>query len=183
MTFDHEVKKQMDECVERFKNELRSIRTGRAHPGMLDNITVEVYGTQMNIKSLANVTVRDREILITPFDRSNLSSIAKGIETADMNLRAIVEGKEYVRVPVPELSEETRKGMVKLVRKKQEEAKVSIRGIRRDANTKVRELKEGGEIPEDAKNKLEKRVQELTDEYCRSIDRLSGEKEKEIMTL
>ncbi|MCI5051554.1 MAG: ribosome recycling factor [Simkaniaceae bacterium] len=183
MTVKQEAKTHMDMALEHFKKELKNLRTSRANPGMLDDVMVDVYGSEMNIKSLATVTVAEaRQLVVTPFDPQTVGAIGKSIEKANLGLMPIVEGN-LVRVPVPPLNEEVRKDIVKLGKKKLEEAKVSIRDARRKANELARKLKSDGELTEDALKGAEKQVQELTDNYCKQLDQLFTEKEADILAV
>lgn len=183
MTVIKDTKHKMDGTLEHFKKELKNLRTGRPSPGMLDDIRVDVYGSEMTLKSVATVSISDaRQLLVTPFDPSTSASIAKAIQNSPLGLIASPEG-HVIRVPVPPLSQEVRKEMVKTGKKKAEDAKVAIREIRRKANDLIKKLKADGQITEDDIKKLEKQTQELTDQHCKTIDDLFVEKEKEILTV
>ncbi|MCF7806282.1 MAG: ribosome recycling factor [Simkaniaceae bacterium] len=183
MDVKKETKKMMEEVFQHFLKEMKHLRTGRANPGMLDEVQVEVYGTHMSIKSLGNVTVSEgRQLMISPFDPQTAGAIAKSIEKANLNLQAIVDG-HTVRVPVPPLSEDVRKDIVKLGKKKAEEAKISIREVRRKANDMVKKKKSDGDFTEDQVKKMEKEVQTLTDDFCKQIDEKFAEREKEILSV
>jgi len=178
-----DTKQKMDATLEHFKKDLKNLRTGRPSPGMLDDIKVDVYGSEMTIKSLGTVSISDsRQLVVTPFDPSTTASIAKAIQNSPLGLSASPEGNS-IRVPVPALSQEVRKEMVKQGKKKAEEAKVTIREIRRKANDLLKKQKVDGDITEDDLKKMEKQTQELTDEHCKVIDGLFVEKEKEILTV
>lgn len=178
-----ETKSKMQDTLEHFKKELGNLRTGRANPSMLDNVSVEVYGTQMRIKELANVIASDgRQLIVSPFDPQTAGSIAKGIEKANLNVRPILEGHQ-IRIPIPPLDESTRKEIVKQGKKKAEDTKVTIREVRRKGNETIRKKQSEGEITEDEMKRGEKKIQELTDDYCKKIDELFTAKEKEIMTI
>jgi len=178
-----QAKSKMAAAIEHLKNELKAIRTGRANPAMLDSIVVEVYGSQMRIKDLASITAPEaRQLVITPFDRSNIAVIGKAIEKANIGIMPIVDGN-LVRIKIPPMDENMRKEMVKLCHKRREEAKVSIRNIRRDANEAIRKKKNDGEIAEDIMKKSEKTIQELTDKFCKEADDISEKKEKEVSTI
>jgi len=173
----------MTAVLEHLKIELKSIRTGRANPAMLDGITVEVYGSQMRIKELASVTSPEsRQLVITPFDNHNKGPISKAIEKANLGVMPIVDGN-LVRIKIPPMNEEMRKEMVKQCHKKREEAKVGIRNVRRDSNESARKQKTDGLIAEDIMKKLEKNIQELTDKYCKEADDLAAKKEIEVSTI
>lgn len=183
MSVTDQTKSKMQASVEHFKQELKNLRTGRANPSILDGVSVEVYGTQMRLKELANVSAPEpRQLLVSPFDPQTASAISKGIEKANLNLLPILEGG-VVRINIPPMDESTRKEMVKIGKKKAEEAKVTIREIRRKNNELVRKQKTDGEITEDIMKKQEKTIQEFTDQFCKEIDDLMGAKEKEIMTV
>jgi len=178
-----ETKKSMEESFQHFLTELKNLRTGRPSPGMLDDITVEVYGSQMNMKGIATVAISEgRQLVVTPFDPQTAPSIAKAIEKANMNLQAIVDGG-VVRVPVPPLSADMRKDVVKQGKKKSEDAKVSIREIRKKANNLSKQQKTDGDLTEDQVKRMEKDIQKLTDDYCKQIDVKFSEKEKDILTV
>ncbi len=181
MTITDDTKKKMEASIEHFKDELRKMRTGRANPGMLDSVKVESYGTEMRLKDVANVSVSEaRQLLVTPFDPQIAGPISKAIEKAGLNLLPILEGN-MVRVPIPPMSEEIRKDVVKLAKKKAEDAKVAIREHRRKANDTAKKQKADGELTEDVLKKTEKQVQELTDQNCKKIDELFSAKEKDIL--
>ena len=178
-----QAKTKMQAAIEHFKQELKSLRTGRANPSVLDHVTVEVYGSMMRLKELANITAPEaRMLLVTPFDPQTAGAISKGIEKANLNLQPILDG-HIVRISVPPMDESARKEMVKQGRKKAEESKVGLREIRRKQNELVRKEKADGELTEDLMKKFEKNIQDYTDQYCKEIDALMNTKEKEIMTV
>jgi ribosome recycling factor len=183
MNAGDQAKEKMKAAVEHFKQELKNLRTGRANPSILDNVQVEVYGTNMRLKELANVTAPEaRMLLISPFDPKTAGSISKGIEKANLNLQPILDGN-VVRIPIPPMDESVRKEIVKQGKKKAEEAKVAIREIRRKQNEVVRKQKADGEVTEDQVKKIEKNIQDYTDQTCKEVDDLIHAKEKEIMTV
>jgi ribosome recycling factor len=183
MSITDQTKSKMQATVEHFKTELKNLRTNRANPGMLDGVVVEVYGAQMRLKELANVTVPEsRQLLISPFDPQTAGAIAKGIERANLNLQPVVEGQS-VRINVPPMDEAMRKQIAKQGKQKAEDSKITIRDIRRKNNELVRKEKADGLITEDAMKKDEKTIQELTDKFCKEIDDLYTAKEKEIMAV
>ncbi|MDR3624479.1 MAG: ribosome recycling factor [Chlamydiales bacterium] len=176
-------KTKMTAAVEHLKTELKSIRTGRANPSMLDSVTVDVFGTPTRLKGVANVTAPEgRQLLITPFDPNNVGSIAKAIEKANLNLQPIADGN-VVRIKIPPMDSNARQEMVKLCKKKAEEAKVSIRNIRRECNESVKKQKSAGDIAEDQMKRLEKQIQDLTDKSCKEIDDAAHAKEKDVMEI
>ncbi len=181
MKTQDEIKSSMEDTIEHYKKELRNLRTGRPNPGMLDDVTVEVYGAEMRLKELASVSISEgRQLVVTPFDPQTAGPISKGIEKANLNVQPILEGN-LVRVPVPPLSEEVRRDIVKQGKKKAEDTKISIRDSRRRGNEILKKQKSDGEITEDIQKKSEKLIQELTDKYCKTVDDLFSEKEKDIM--
>ncbi|HSX04520.1 MAG TPA: ribosome recycling factor [Rhabdochlamydiaceae bacterium] len=183
MSLTNETKSKMDASLEHFKGELKKLRSGRANPAILDAVTVEVYGTHMRLKELANVTSPEpRQILITPFDPQTAPAIRKAIENANLNLQPMLEGN-HVRINVPPMDENMRKEIAKQGKKKAEEAKVAVREIRRKANEVARKQKADGLLTEDQMKKEEKNIQDLTDKCCKEVDDLFAKKEKEIMTV
>lgn len=176
-----DAKVKMAAAVEHFKTELKSIRTGRANPSILDAVMVDIFGTPTRLKGVASVTAPEgRQLLITPFDPKNASVISKAIEKANLNLQPMVDGN-LVRIKIPPMDTNARKEMVKLIKKKVEEAKISIRNVRRDCNEATKKQKASGEIPEDMMKRLEKQIQDLTDKSCKEIDDVAHAKEKDVM--
>ncbi|SCA64111.1 Ribosome-recycling factor [Chlamydiales bacterium SCGC AG-110-P3] len=183
MTVAKDTEEKMAHAIEHLREELKNIRTGRANPASVEGVSVEVYGTQMRLKDIANISVPEpRQLLITPFDGSNASAIGKSLEAANLGMQPIVDGNA-VRLNVPQMDESVRNDMVKLSHKKREDSKINIRNCRRDANEHVRKQKADGELPEDQMKRLEKEIQELTDKYCKMADEVCAEKEKEITTV
>lgn len=183
MSILDQTKSKMTDAIEHLKNELKSIRTGRANPAMLDQIFVEVYGSMMRIKELASVTSPEpRQLLITPFDHTNKGHISKAIEKANLGVMPIVDGN-VVRIKIPPMDDAMRKEMIKLCSKKCEEAKVGIRNERRHANDTLKRQKNDGHMAEDEVKKLEKTIQELTDKFCKEADDITAKKEKEVSTI
>ncbi len=177
---DTEYRKAMEAVILRFQDEMKKVRTGRAHPDMLANIKVEAYGQFMPLNQVANVTTSGASLLqVTPFDPSTLQAIASAIRNdATLGLNPTDDGR-IVRVPVPPLTEERRKEIVKSASAKVEEAKVAIRNVREDAR---KELKTA-ELPEDTKKKAEKSVDDLTKTFTDKVDALFKDKSTEIMTI
>lgn len=178
-----DTKNKMQHALEHFKEELRGLRAGRANPGLLEPVMVEVYGAQMKLKEVATITSPEaRQLVINPFDATNVQHISRAIDKANLGVRAVVEGKT-VRVMFPELTADRRKDLIGQAHKKREECKISVRNIRRDANELVKKSKSGGTITEDDVKRLEKQIQELTDKSCKDADDLCTTKEKEISTI
>lgn len=177
---DNEYRKAMEAAVQRFQDEMKKVRTGRAHPDMLANVKVEAYGQFMPLNQVANVTASGGTMLqVTPFDPTNIQAISKAIrEDQTLGLNPSDDG-HVVRVPVPPLTEERRKEIVKTASAKVEDAKVAIRNVREDAR---KELK-GAELPEDTVKRAEKSIDELTKSFTDKIDTLFKAKTAEIMAI
>jgi ribosome recycling factor len=175
-------KNGMVSAIDRLKQDLHSLRAGRANSSVVEGLTAEAYGSQMRIKELATITTPEaRQLLITPFDVGNATAISKAIDKANLGLRVSVEGK-LIRVFFPELDESRRKDLVVQVHKKREDCKVVIRNVRREANEKLKDMKTAG-LPEDDVKRIEKHIQDQTNHYCKEIDDISAAKEKEVMTV
>lgn len=178
-----EVKQKMQQAVEHLQKELQGLRTGRANPGVLEDVRVEVYGTVMKLKDIASVSVPEaRQLLVSPFDINNTQSIAKGIEAANLNLQPIVDANA-VRINIPQMDTDVRKDIQKQARKRCEETKVRIRLIRQDFNKLIKTQKASGDFPEDLLKKLEKETQDFTDQFCKQADEITYKKEEEIATI
>ena len=173
----------MKKAIEHLKRELATIRTGRASTSLLDTLKVDNYGTKSPINHVANVSIPDaRTILIHPFQPKMLADIEKAIYASDLGLTPNSDGHS-MRLPIPKLTEERRKDILKLVKHHGEDTKVAIRNIRRDAIEKLRHAKKEGEIPEDDLFRNEKETQEYTDKYVSKVDEVIKEKEEEVMTV
>ena len=171
----------MKKALEATRSDFASIRTGRAAPSLLDRIVVEAYGSTVPLKQVASVNSPDgRSLAVTAFDKSTVPAIRKAIETSDLGLNPNVDGT-VIRLSIPPLTEERRKDLVKVVRKKTEEHKVAIRNIRHKANDEVKALAKDGTITDDQIKRGQDQVQKLTDTFIKQIDELEKGKEKEIM--
>ena len=178
-----QAEEKMTKSVNALANEYSSIRAGRANPAVLDKVLVEYYGAPTPVTQLAAVSVPEaRTLLIQPWDKSALKGIEKALQTSDIGINPQNDGST-VRLVFPPLTEERRRDLVKGVYKYAEEAKIAVRSIRRDAMDKLKELKKKAEITEDDQKGLEKKLQELTDKYCKEVDELSAKKDKEIMEI
>lgn len=178
-----QTKTKMQTAIEHLKAELKTIRTGRANTAMLDHVTVEVYGSPMRLRDIANVTAPEpRLLLITPFDGKTAAAIGKAIEKSNLNVTPIVDGNA-VRIKIAPMDDSMRKSMIKQCYECLEKAKVTIRNFRREGNEAVRKQKNDGTIAEDAMKKAEKAIQELTDKSCKEADDICAQKEKEIATI
>lgn len=180
---ENQVQAAMQAAIEHLKEELKTLRTGRANSGILDRVQVEVYGSYVLIKSLGSITVPEpRQVVVTPFDPSNIHAITKAIEAANLGVHPISDGR-VVRIPIPPPDEALRKQIARQCREYGEKSKVVMREVRRKFNELVRKQKSEGVISEDRMKKYEKEIQELTDKYCKNVDVICSEKEKEIMTV
>lgn len=174
---------KMAKSIEAFKNELQKIRTGRAHPGILDQVQVEYYGSMLPISQVANVSLIDaRTISVQPWEKGMGAKIEKAIRESDLGLNPASMG-ELIRVPMPPMSEERRKEMTKLARNEGESAKIAVRNLRRDANEGVKKLVKDKLASEDDQKRAEADVQKFTDKHIAEIDTLVAAKEQEIMAV
>ncbi len=176
-----DTKTHMEKCVESLKDQLSSLRTGKASPRMLDRIMVEAYGSRMPLNQVATIgTPEARLLTVTPFDKGQISAIEKAIMISDLGITPTSDGT-VIRLPIPPLNEERRKEYVKQARKQGEDAKVSIRGVRRDANEQLKKAKGDSDITEDDLKRGTDQVQKLTDEWVKTVDQVLEAKEAEIM--
>ncbi|MFO1445939.1 ribosome recycling factor [Bacillus sp. Bva_UNVM-123] len=174
-------KDRMTKAIQSYTRELAGIRAGRANASLLDRISVEYYGAPTPINQLAGVSVPEARLLvIQPYDKSILGEIEKAILKSDLGLTPSNDGN-IIRLSIPQLTEERRKDLVKLVKKESEEAKIAIRNIRRDANDDLKKLEKNGEITEDDLRGYTEDIQKLTDEQITKIDSITKDKEKEIL--
>ncbi|MBY6205879.1 ribosome recycling factor [Halomonas denitrificans] len=174
---------RMDKSLDALKSELAKIRTGRAHPSLLEHVHVEYYGSEVPIGQAANVTVEDsRTLAVTPFDKSMVQKIEKAIMTSDLGLNPATAGT-VIRVPLPALTEERRADLTKIVHAEGEQAKVAIRNIRRDANQHMKEMLKSKDITEDDLRRGEADIQQLTDQHVARVDEMVAVKEKELMEI
>lgn len=176
-----ESKEKMDKTVEFVRSEFATIRTGKASASLVENIAVDYYGTKTRIRELANIsTPEPRLVAIHPWDPGSVGAVIKAIEQSGLGITPVSDGKN-VRIPIPELSEERRKDLIKVVRKMAEDGRVSVRNIRRTANEEIKRMRKEGIIPEDESFREENEVQKLTDEHIQKIDELLEHKEAEIL--
>ncbi|KYH29893.1 MULTISPECIES: ribosome recycling factor [Clostridium] len=174
---------KMEKTLAVLKKELASMKAGKANPSMLDRITVEYYGSQTPINQLANISSPEpRVLMIQPWDKNSIKSIEKAILQSDLGLNPSNDGS-VIRLIIPELTEETRKQIVKKVKKAGEDAKIAIRSIRREANDKIKNLKKENQITEDEAIDAEDSIQKTTDKYVKKIDDIVNLKEKEVMAI
>ena len=174
---------KMNKTTSVFNDELRSIRAGRANPQLLERITVDYYGVQTPLTQMGNITAPEpRMLVINLWDQKSIPLVEKAILKSDLGLNPSNDGK-IIRLVIPELNEERRKELTKLVRKSAEEAKVAIRSIRRDAMEQFKKLEKDSKITEDDRKSAEKKMQDKTDDAIKNVDKLCAEKEKEIMAV
>ncbi len=180
-TILQDAKRRMRATIDNIGAELAKLRTGKASAALLDGVRVEYYGAQVPLKQVANIGVPEpRLITIQPWDRSVIGAIEKAILKADLGLNPINDG-HLIRLPIPELTEERRKELVKICKRIAEEGRIAVRNVRRDANEKLKQAEKNHEISEDDSHRYQEKVQELTDEIIKEIDQLLEKKEAEIM--
>ena len=182
-----DIKKQatdkMAKSVDTLKHDLAKVRTGRAHPGLVDHLKVDYYGTETPIPQVANVTLADaRTIQIQPWDKKMVQAVEKAIRDSDLGVNPATTG-DVIRVPMPALTEERRREMTKIVKHEGENAKVAVRNIRRDAITHLKDLLKNHDVREDEEKRAQDEVQKMTDKAIADIDRLVAEKEKDLMAV
>ena len=174
---------KMDKAIEVFSKELSSLRTGRANAAMLDLVKIDVYGQQMPVNQIASITTPEpRMINIQVWDQNNVSLVDAAIKKSELGLNPQIDG-QLIRLPIPELNEERRTELKKLIKAMGEKCKISIRNIRREANDELKKLLKSKDISEDDENKFEKRIQEVTDQNIKKIDDKVTTKENEIMKI
>jgi len=173
--------RRMDKSIESTRHEFNSVRTGRASAALLDRIVIDYYGTPTPLKNLATIgTPEARLLTVQPFDPTSLKAIEKAIQESDLGLQPANDGK-LIRLPIPPLTEERRKELVRVVRRYAEDGKVAIRNVRRDVMRHLEELVRKGDVGDDEERRAENQVQKLTDEHTKTIDELLKHKEAEIM--
>lgn len=173
----------MQRSIETLKESFMKIRTGRAHTGLLEHIMVDYYGTPTPIAQVAQLGLADaRTLSVQPWEKKMVAVVEKAIRNSDLGLNPATSG-DIIRVPMPPLTEERRKDLTKIVKSEGEEAKVAIRNLRRDANNKIAAMVKEKEISEDEQKRANTDIQKITDKYVGEVDKLVGEKEKEIMTV
>ena len=176
-------KTKMQKSIEKLKNDLSKIRTGRAHTGILDHLTVDYYGSQTAINQVANVTVGDSvTINVQPYEKNMISIIEKAIREGDLGLNPATTG-DIIRIPLPPLTEERRRDLIKVVKSEGENSKVAIRNARRDANDALKKLIKDKEISEDDERRAQDDVQKVTDQYISEIDKIIESKEKDLLAI
>lgn len=178
-----DTKNRMHKAVEAFKNEINKLRTGRAHPSLLEHIRVDYYGTSTPLNQMASINVSDpRTLTISPWDKNMVQPIEKAIMNAGLGLNPNTAGT-IIRVPVPPLTEERRRDLVRVVKSEAENARIAIRNIRRDANADIKDLLKEKEITEDEEHRAQDGIQKLTDDSIAEIEKILAQKEKELMEI
>ncbi len=176
-----EMREQMDAAVEAMRREFSGVRTGKASTHLLDTVRVDAYGSKVPLNQVATVNVPEpRMIMVQPWDKSLIPDVERGIQSADLGLNPSNDGN-VIRVPIPPLSEERRKDMVRLLHKMSEEGKISIRHARQEANKRVKQQEHDHEISEDEGRRQQEKIQEITDEYIVRVDEMMAKKEEEVM--
>jgi len=178
-----EAELKMMKSVDVIKGEFASIRTGKATPALVENVMVDYYGAKTRLRELAGISAPEARLLVVqPWDPTALAAVEKAIQSANIGLNPMNDGK-IIRIPIPDMSEERRLDMVKVIKNISEEGRVAIRNVRRDANHELETLYKSGSLPEDEKFRALKEVQEKTDEYIKEIDTLFKEKEEELLRI
>ncbi len=174
---------RMRKTVDALTHELAKVRTGRAHPSLLDHVTVSYYGSEMPIKQVANVAVEDaRTLAVTPWEKSMVGPVEKAIMQSDLGLNPSTAGS-VIRVPLPPLTEERRRDLIRVVRNEAEQGRVAIRNVRRDANQSLKEAVKDKMISEDDERRGQDVVQKLTDQYIKKVDEVLEEKEQDLLAI
>ena len=172
---------KLKKCLEALKKEFGTLRAGRATPSLLDKVMVDYYGTMTPVNQIANVTVPEpRMLMIKPYDKGSLKSIERAIQKSDLGLTPNSDGMA-IRLAIPQPTQERRKELVKVVNKKAEECKVSMRNVRRDANEVIKKMEKAKEITEDDRKEAQEKIQKLLDKYIKMVDEARAIKEKEVM--
>lgn len=183
MNFITETEQKMQKCLQALKGELTKLRTGRAHPSLLDNIKVSYYGTDTPLSQVASIVVTDSQTLtITPWEKNLIGAIDKALRIGELGLNPVTTG-DNIRVPLPPLTEERRRDLVKIIKSEAENSKVSIRNIRRDTNSKIKEALKDKVITEDEERKEQDNIQKLTNQYIKQIDEMITTKENDLMAM
>ncbi len=177
------VEQKMQKSLEALKTDLSKVRTGRAHVGLLDHVQVEYYGSMVPVNQVANITLSDaRTISVQPYDKNMVSKIEKAIRDSDLGLNPATNG-DLIRVPMPMLTEERRRDLIKVVKSEGEAAKIAVRNIRREANEQLKKLLKDNEVSEDEERRAQDDVQKLTDRFVAEIDKALQVKEADLMAI
>jgi len=174
---------RMQKCVAALANALTKLRTGRAHPSLLEQISLPYYGTPTPLGQVANIAVEDgRTLTVTPWEPQMIPEVEKAIQNSELGLNPVTAGK-VIRVPLPDLTEERRKDLARLVKQEAEQSRVAVRNIRRDVNSDLKTLLKEKEISEDEERRAEQEIQKITDQYVGDVDQVSEKKQQEIMEI
>ena len=174
---------RMGKCVETFQSDLKKLRTGRAHPSLIENLKVDYYGTDTPLKQVANISVEDaRTLVVSPWEKSMVQAIEKAIHKSELGLNPVSAGT-VIRLPLPPLTEERRKDITKVVRADAENARVAVRNVRRDANEHLKKLLKDHKVAEDDERHAQADVQKLTDRFVAEIDKVLHAKEADLMAV
>jgi len=174
---------KMSKSLDALKHDLAKVRTGRAHPGILDHVHVDYYGSMVPISQVANITLIDaRTIGVQPWEKPMIGKVEKAIRDSDLGLNPATQG-DLVRVPTPALTEERRRELIKLVKHEAENAKIAVRNQRRDANAHLKDALKKKEVSEDDERRIEEEIQKLTDRFVIEIDKMLADKEKDLMVV
>lgn len=180
---NRDAKAHMDRSIESLKGELKKLRTGRAHPSLLEHIKVDYYGNPTPLNQISSITVADpRTLSITPWDKNMVQPIEKAIINSDLGLNPNTAGT-VIRVPLPPLTEERRKDLVKTVRTEAENARIAIRNVRRNANNSIKSLYKDKQISEDEEHRAQENIQKLTDDFIKEVDKILADKESELLEI
>ena len=183
MSVSDDARSRMQKTADALQADLAKVRTGRAHAGLLDAVAVAAYGAQTPLNQVASVSVADsRTLVVSPWDPQNAPAIEKAVRESDLGVNPAMEGQR-IRVNLPQLSEERRRDLVKIVGKEAETARVAARNIRRDAVAEVKKQVKNGDIGEDEGRRLENEIQKITDDAVRKMDEIAEEKQRELMTV
>lgn len=177
----HNAELRMKKCIDALHDELAKLRTGRAHPSLLEHISVNYYGNDVPLKQVASITISDsRTLMVTPWEKTVVQAIEKAIMTSDLGLNPATSGMA-IRVPLPPLTEQRRKDLIKIVKGEGENARVSIRNIRRDGNNQLKDLLKDKKISEDEERRAQDAIQKITDKFIADVDHTVAAKEKDLM--
>ena len=182
MSLEKEAEQMMKKSLEHLGQEYKSLRSNRVNPSLLDSVMVMAYGAEVALKTVATISVQERNLIVTPFDPSIAQAIEKAINGSNLNLNGASDSG-FIRVPIPPLNTELRKDVVKQAKQKLEHAKISIRDVRRKSKDEAKKQKTAGSLTEDDIKNIDKKLQTVTDDMCKKLDSLFAEKEKEIMTV
>ncbi len=176
-----DARERMAKCVQNFQSDLKKLRTGRAHPSLIEHLKVDYYGSEVPLQQVASISVEDgRTLVVSPWERSVVQAIEKAIQKSDLGLNPVTAGT-IIRIPMPPLTEERRRDITKILRHDAENARVAVRNVRRDVMNAIKELLKEKQVSQDDERRAEGEVQKLTDKHVADVDQLLAAKEKEVM--